>query len=180
VTEAAIIERYEPICRVAITGFFLPDADREDLLQEARVALLDAARCYRPDRGASFETFARFCIRRHLTDLIKGANRAKRLALTEALRVVRNEEGELAPVIELQPASSATDPQHRLETREEFERLKRGLALLSEGERRSVLGVAMGLSEAEIQESFANEPRLWRLSVDNALWRARRRLRFAA
>jgi RNA polymerase sporulation-specific sigma factor len=176
VTEALLIERYEQMCRDVSQDFFLPDADRDDLLQEARLGLLDAARCYQPDRGTSFETFARCCIRRHLTDLIKAANRAKRLALTESLRVVRNEEGELAPVVELLPASPATDPEHRLETREEFDRLKRGLALLTEAERRSVLGVALGLSEVEIRESFGGR----RLSVDNALWRARRYLRAAA
>lgn len=179
-TEAKLIELYEPLCRAIANDFFIPGADRDDVLQEARLGLLDAARCYRPGRGTSFVTFARFCIRRHLLDLIKAANRTKRFALRESVCVVANEEGELAPVVELLPASPATDPQHRLELREEFDRLKRGLARLSEGERRCVLGVAAGLSEAEIQESFAGEPRLWRLSVDNALWRARRRLRFAA
>jgi RNA polymerase sigma factor (sigma-70 family) len=47
------------------------DLDEDDLLQTARVALLIAARRYRPERRASFLTYATWVVRGHLLHLAR-------------------------------------------------------------------------------------------------------------
>lgn len=68
-----------PLVRLVATryrGYGLP---LEDLIQEGSIGLLDAVEHYDPDRGAAFEPYARFRIRR-----------AIRNALTEQARLIRN------------------------------------------------------------------------------------------
>src|SRR5262245_1803909 len=55
--EEALLQRWEPLAR-QLAGRFSRAADREDLEQVARLALVQAARNYDPDRGCQFSTFA--------------------------------------------------------------------------------------------------------------------------
>lgn len=48
-----------------------PEIGREDLIQEARLALWRAAQRYDPDAGAEFRTFATHAIRGALLDLVR-------------------------------------------------------------------------------------------------------------
>lgn len=45
-----------------------PSHDRDDLIQEARIGLVEAARSYDPDKGVKFSAFASFVIRNKLVD----------------------------------------------------------------------------------------------------------------
>jgi RNA polymerase sigma-B factor len=55
--EEALLRRWEPLAR-QLAGRFNRAAEREDLEQVARLALVQAARTYDPDRGCQFSTFA--------------------------------------------------------------------------------------------------------------------------
>jgi RNA polymerase sigma-B factor len=55
--EEALLRRWEPLAR-QLAGRFNRAAEREDLEQVARLALLQAVRTYDPRRGCQFSTFA--------------------------------------------------------------------------------------------------------------------------
>jgi hypothetical protein len=70
---------------VATVDFFAPGLEREDLLQCARLALLDAFRCFQRAKGCNFPSFARVCIRRGLITAVKCARAKKNFPGTMSL-----------------------------------------------------------------------------------------------
>lgn len=60
------------------------DLDRAPLEHAARVSFLKAVRAYKSDSSASFETFARTCIRNAKLDWLRSAKRDRSLALASA------------------------------------------------------------------------------------------------
>jgi RNA polymerase sigma-B factor len=57
--EERLLQKWEPLTRHLVNRFGSAwSADREDLLQVARLALIEAARGYDPKRGCRFSTFA--------------------------------------------------------------------------------------------------------------------------
>jgi RNA polymerase primary sigma factor len=70
----------------------------EDLVQEGTIGLLEAVDTWEEDRGASFETYARWHVRRALTDALTSQARLVRLPkqVTERRRAVARTASELA------------------------------------------------------------------------------------
>ena len=70
----------------------------EDLVQEGAVGLLDAIDRYDPDRGASFETYARFRVRRAIRNALTDTARLIRLPkqVVERRRAIEGAEARLA------------------------------------------------------------------------------------
>ena len=156
-TVPALWTKHRHIATAIASRYYIPGADRQDVEQEALIALWEACRTYDPDRGP-FQPFANTVIRRRLTDAIKAANRQKALALTTSARDR-----------ELPHLHQVAD---RCETAEEIRRVLEAVTRLSAWERHCVIGTATGLSYAEI----GGNPK----RVDNTLYRARRKLRAAA
>lgn len=147
--------------------FYLPGADREDVQQEALIGLWDAARSFRADGGSSFRNFAFIVIRRHLADCVTRANRLKQLVLTDAARVFGEDEDD---DFELRVEDVLVEPHDLVDlivTAEELRGLVGKLSGLTELERAAIARVVNGLGCAEDR-------------MDNALQRAKRKLREAA
>lgn len=66
--------KHRPIARAIAREYFIRGADRDDVEQEALVALWEACRCYDRSKG-TFPAFARLVIHRRLRDAVKIANR---------------------------------------------------------------------------------------------------------
>lgn len=80
----ALYQRNTDLARLIAGDFRLPGHDRDDVHQEARIALWEAARCYDKTRGP-FRPFARLVITRRLTDLVRAATCQARRAHTVPL-----------------------------------------------------------------------------------------------
>lgn len=172
-TEEQLVREYAERARAYARslGWKLPGADQDDLEQEALIGLLRAVRYYDPALGVPFwPTFARMCIHRWLAWTLRRDNRERAKVLSRAARVLRNEEGELLAITEIVPDPCA-DVARIAEGRRELRALLEALPLLSELERRAVAGRLQGYSYAELGEHG---------SIDNALQRARTKLRRAA
>lgn len=172
---------HAPLARAIASEFYLPGADRDDVVQEAMIALWIAAREYRPERGMSFRSFAAFVIRRRLVTALMTANAHKHRHLSEALSAIERD-GEIVDLLEF-VADEAADPARIVEDREEALRLLRIVRdELSPTERHAVIAVANGLSYLEIGEAdgasatFRSDGRRRYKRVENALQRARRKL----
>jgi len=158
------LEPYIPLARGLASEFFLPGAERDDIEQEALLALVLAARAFDPKRGVSFRSFAKVVIRRRLQTAVTTARRQKHLLLTEAVRSVRDERGQRFDAVDV-VASRDPDTHELYEIRARLAELVRGFHEdLSQRERAAVVHI------------FNGNPYVGDKATDNALCRARRKL----
>lgn len=167
--EDELIRRYRPLAVARTRGLYLSNGDWDDLEQVALLGLLKAIRTFCPERGASFRTFADICVRGGIAVELRRANRPRQRVVNEAGR-----DGALEHV-----TASTLGPDGVLEELEEVRRIVRGFGRLSELEQRalrlSLNGVRYGAGVRRGEKLPAPAR-----SIDNALQRARRKLRAAA
>lgn len=91
-----LFDHHLPMTLRIINGYYIRDYSRDDWLQEARIAMVEAIRRYSFTRGAKFATFYRIVLKSHLQSLLRGRQAAKRAveltsvpfaAIQEAARV---------------------------------------------------------------------------------------------
>lgn len=58
-----LIKRYGPMITGQSRSLYIIGADEEDLIQEGMIGLVKAVNNYRPDKGATFKTFAFMCVK---------------------------------------------------------------------------------------------------------------------
>ena len=87
-----LLERYRDMVRKEARSFFLAGGDEEDLIQEGMIGLFKAVQDYRPDREASFRTFAGLCIDRQLYSAVKNSTRQKHIPLNSYVSLSEEEE----------------------------------------------------------------------------------------
>jgi RNA polymerase sporulation-specific sigma factor len=167
-----LLRRYERML-VRIAGdFYAPGSEREDIEQEAAIGFLRGLRTFRPEEArGDFRAFAAMCVRRWLIQVCLRRERTlgKQL-LDRAERVIRSDDGEFFLAAEQIPDPRGDVPGWVL-AREECRRFRATLPSMPLLERRSIVGSMLGLSYDEIGP---------RKQVDNALQRAKLRLRAAA
>lgn len=115
-----------PLVRLVATRYRDYGLPLEDLMQEGSIGLLDAVEHYDADRGAAFEPYARFRIRR-----------AIRNALTEQVRLIRN-------------------PKQIVERRRALDRTEADLLASGKSHTVTDLAAATGLSVSAVLEAQAS------------------------
>lgn len=168
-TVPALWLEHRPLARSIARDYFLPGAEPQDVEQEALIGLWEASRDF--NGYGTFKQFAAMVIRRRLQTCVKHANREKHKPLTGAARNSWAEDGEPRPILDTLPHL------HQVaDLAEDHEQIRAVLASIARDltpiERQAVIGIASGLSYAEIGLPFKQ--------IDNALARARRKLRAAA
>ena len=100
-----LVEQHAPMVKriaVHLQGRLPDGIETDDLVQAGLIALLDAARQYTPEKGASFETYASIRVRGAMLDEVRRNDWTprsvyrKQRELSEAVRVVENRTGESA------------------------------------------------------------------------------------
>ena len=163
--EETLLLRYGRTVRACARPLFLAGGDSEDLTQEGFLGLLDAIREFRPDRDASFSTFAQVCIRNRLRSAVRSATREKHTALNTSLSWEQDRAGfDLA---------APPGPEELLIAQEDrAEGLRRLRRALSPLEREILQHYLNGLSYREIAQATHRSAK----SVDNAVQRIRKKL----
>src|SRR3954468_23642148 len=82
--QAALLARYEPMVWRIARSVYMPGGDVDDLAQGARLAILDAARCWDPARRVPFRSFAYLCAVREAQMEVKSARSGRHKALNDA------------------------------------------------------------------------------------------------
>jgi RNA polymerase sporulation-specific sigma factor len=181
-----LVDRFEGFLRMVLGRFYTHTSSVEDLRQEARIGLFKACRDYDPAAGLSFKNFVKLVVERHVATYVKTESRLKHQPLTYALRTAENDEGDRVDVVDL-----IEDPQPG-----QLEQLVLRTDLAA-----AVRVIAKELSPLEKAvftcwingETYVEAARLLGLSfnpcpdgsqtrskpVDNALQRARRKVRLA-
>lgn len=161
---ARIIADLTPYIEGKIASMSISGYDRDDLRQEAMIALLSAADNYREEGGASFRTYAVSCINNRLTDAARRASGQGNRTLNESEQLDgRIDEADVSPL-----------PEEMASLREELGRVMADIRdKLSAFECRVMTLWLRGYAVREIAAMTARDPR----SVSNALDRARRKLK---
>ena len=165
----ALLSRYKNFVKMAVRPYFIMGADREDLVQEGMIGLYKAIREYRPDRDATFASFAGKCIKNQILTAIKNASRKKHSPLNSSISIHQHNPETLQIIDENQ----ATHPEKALlnqETKRNMETLV--TATLSPLESAILTHFLSGASYAEIAATLDKSTK----SVDNALTRIRRKV----
>lgn len=178
-TPAAWTPDLEAIAQRAVGSYFLPGGDRADLVQEARIGILRGLGDYDADRSphGHRDGFLALCAVRGVITAVKNATRGKHRPLNYAASLDRDVDlgaqdgttGGIVALVDVVADPTATDPLEHVLALEALAELGARLATLTPLERTAYLRVELD-----------GEPYLAvgdRRSVDNALQRARHKLR---
>ena len=161
-----VLNSFRPYIEQKVAGLKVPGADRDDLCQEAYVALLSAIGSYDEQKGTSFSTYAIACINNRLTDAVKTANRRKNRVLNDSVSLT--DDSNPIEIVSYESPEEVTlnqEDYHRLMQRIENE--------LSKKEQKVLMLWVDGYDYEEIGKILDIPVK----SVDNALQRARRKLK---
>ena len=158
-----MVYSYERLVHKMSQRFFLPGADRQDVVQEAMVGLAHAIRTFDTGFERRFFDYAVMCIRNSLVRAIRGANRKKQQILNQA-----GEMTDLTPV----PTVSGVDEVvlGRMGLQEMFKVLASKLSPLE-------IDVLRKRLSGSVSEEMAAELNLSVKQIENALFRARQKSR---
>lgn len=163
-----LMEKYKGLVRRKARALYLIGGDTDDLIQEGMIGLFKAVRDYRPERAASFLTFAKMCIDRQIYSAIQNSNRQKHQPLNSYISL--NEElGEetFAGVWVENPESIIIDQENALTLQKEIKKS------LSPMENQVLEYYLSGRSYSQIGEAMGKSAK----SIDNALRRIRGKIR---
>jgi len=165
-----LYSRYTPFVYQICKRFFLPGADTEDLVQEGLTGIHQAIMTWEPSRGRTFEDFASLCVRNQIVRSVRHATRRKHMLLTEAASI--HAEGS-----HMDRPSGGPGPEDQV------------LGALAMGDWLRLISTCLSDLEREVMharlQGETNQQLATRLGVErkqleNALFRARRKLADAA
>jgi RNA polymerase sporulation-specific sigma factor len=163
----ALAERYRPLVQARARGFFLDGADRDDVVQEAMIGLLNAALGYDPSLGLSFRAFATVCVRRRLVSALRASKRGKHAPLRGYAAL---DERSVAACHDMPRGDPAETVTRAVTLRQALAETAGSLTALEADVLRRVVS---GMSYEQVASSLGRDGKC----VDNALQRARRKLR---
>ena len=173
---AALCGKYRNLVRCKARSYFLVGAERDDVLQEGMIGLCKAIRDYRPDRQASFRSFAELCVRRQLITAIKTASRQKHSPRNSYVSLQRpaimDEDGDRT-LSDILATKAVSDPAQLVISAWEANSIKQGFTGALSPFETEVLGLYVsGCSYAQIGERLGRHAK----AVDNALQRVKRKV----
>lgn len=162
------------LIRKKTRGYFIFGADKEDVIQEGMVGLYKAIRDYRPEKEASFISFAELCINRQIISAIKAASRQKHIPLNTSIsidRPVTNDDDDYTYLDFL--SKTGGNPEDEVIGKENFKILEREiLKNLSKMEQEVLSYYLRGRSYTQIAVLMNKDEK----SIDNALQRIKKKV----
>jgi len=170
-----LIERYRRLVLAEVNQYFLLGAEKDDLIQEGLIGLYEAIRDFRPERGFSFTTFARLCIRCEILAAVRSATRQKHIPLNTYVSLHSPPPGHDCErtLLETIRGPATDDPEDFFINNERLASLKTRIKqTLTPLEFRVLLLRCQGKNYMEITSRLNRSLK----SVDNTLYRAKRKL----
>lgn len=163
-----LIDKYKSLVRTRARALYLVGGDHEDLIQEGMLGLFKAVRDYKPEKEASFATFAGLCIDRQMYSAVASSQRQKHQPLNSFVSL-----SEPVSEQELRLVDEET-PEEIMISRENVigmhERIKERL---SKFEYQVLELYLKGYDYMQIAEKLGKQPK----AIDNALQRIRSKVR---
>ncbi len=159
-----LMEKYKEFVRRKARAMYLMGGETDDLIQEGMIGLFKAVKDYRPEKDASFRTFAGLCIDRQLYSAIQSSNRKKHLPLNSYVSLnSENETGDLEGQWSENPEALIIDRERTSALEEEIRKM------LSPMENKVLKYYLQGYGYVKIAELMGKNSK----AVDNALQRIR-------
>lgn len=169
-----LIKRYGPLVTRQSRSLYIIGADEEDLIQEGMIGLIKAINDYKPDRGASFKTFAFTCVRRQMLTAVSSSNSQKNTPLNHYISIYGDENSEYMSPLDEIDSGVITNPEEIMMARlRETDILKTIDMKLSKLEIMVLKEYLTGASYEEIGLRLGKPVK----SIDNAIQRIRTKLR---
>lgn len=163
-----LMEKYKEFVRKKARAMYLIGGETDDLIQEGMIGLFKAVQDYRPDKAASFRTFAGLCIDRQLYNAVQSSNRQKHLPLNSYISL--SEAGEAEGL----EGCWAENPEAVILDQERTRDLKHEIKMaLSPMENKVLKYYLQGYGYIKIAQLLGKKPK----SIDNALQRIRGKIR---
>lgn len=168
----ALMCTYKPLVRNRISDLYIPGSDYDDILQEGMIALYQAIRSFDVRGGTRFAAYASVLIRNRIYDRISGANRDRHRLLNESLplHALAADAASEVSAVDPQPAELTEGLIAAELTDAMIDYIQRDCSPL---ERAVLIRHLRHESRAAIARALKTNIR----SVDNALYRIRRKLR---
>lgn len=172
--EEHLIRRFEGLVYERVRPYFLPGAEKDDLLQEGMVGLCEAIYAYDMEKCDSFSAFASICVTREVLSAVKKYNRQKHLTLNSSVSLDAAAEGEedlsLMGLIE---DKAAPDMEAHIIAKEEVSNWERTISSVLTVSEKQVLRCYM---EGKTYQDIAEETKKTVKSVNNTMQRIRKKL----
>lgn len=163
-----LMEKYKGTVKKRARAMYLIGGETDDLIQEGMIGLFKAVQDYRPDREASFRTFAGLCIDRQLYSAVKNSTRQKHIPLNSYVSLSEEEEsGSLEGLWSENPEALVIDRENTGILEKEISKA------LSPMENKVLDYYLRGYGYVQIAEIMGKTPK----SIDNALQRIRGKIR---
>lgn len=170
-----LIDRYKVMVRYKASLYYLPGADREDLIQEGMIGLYKAMTEFDPSRNQYFRSFANLCVKRQILTAIKTSQRLKHMPLNGYISLQgsrTNSSGE--PILlETLRARIEEGPEAKIIAEETLQMMESKIEeRLSFLEWKVLMHYLEGMSYQEISAQMNRSVK----SIDNALQRIKKKL----
>ncbi len=166
--EEYLMDKYKGMVLKKARAMFLIGGEKEDLIQEGMIGLFKAVRDYRPQKNASFSTFANLCVERQMYKAIEMSARQKHKPLNSYISL-SEEDGPLKDTEDVLQQNPETIVIGRENASHLMEHIKEAL---SSFENQVLEAYLKGMDYVQIAELMGKSPK----SIDNALQRIRNKL----
>lgn len=170
-----LINRYKAMVRYKASLYYLPGADRDDLIQEGMIGLFKAMTEFDHTRNQYFRSFANLCVKRQLLTAIKTSQRLKHMPLNGyiSLHGSRTNSGDEPILLETLRASMEEGPEAKIIAEETLHMMESKIEeRLSFLEWKVLMHHLEGMSYQEISGQMNRSVK----SIDNALQRIKKKL----
>ena len=166
--EEYLINKYKGMVLKKAHAMFLIGGEQEDLIQEGMIGLFKAVQGYRPDKSASFATFANLCIERQMYKAIEISGRQKHKPLNSDISLSEME----GPLYNAEDVTQQ-NPEEIVIGKENVSIMMEDIKKrLSPFENRVLDAYLDGENYIQIAEMTGKQPK----SIDNALQRIRNKI----
>ena len=170
-----LFDRYNDLLKMKTHNFFINGAEKEDIVQEARIGLYKAIKSFDIEKqSSSFKTFANLCVERQLITAIKSSNRQKHIPLNSSfsLNTSAYDENDDTSVLDILDTHAVEDPLEIITKKEYYELIENRIdENLSEFEKKVLEKYIQGESYIDIATKLDTPVK----SVDNAIQRIRKK-----
>lgn len=175
-----LIKGFQGFLNYICDKYYLKGGDKDDLIQEANIGLLEAIETYQIDSGKKFRNFAFLCVKRELDSCILKYNRKKHSILNDAIPIFAHADKEEERTgysyqvsVDRLIKDNTPSPEALIVEKESLSELLSCInSILSDLEREVLFLRITGLSYSEITTKLNLQTK----SVDNAVQRIRRKI----
>lgn len=166
--EEYLIDKYKGMVLKKARAMFLIGGEKEDLIQEGMIGLFKAVRDYRPQKNASFSTFANLCVERQMYKAIEMSGRQKHKPLNSYISLSEEDSPlkETEDVLQQNPETIVIGRENASHLMEHIKEV------LSPFENQVLEAYLQGMDYVQIAGLMGKRPK----SIDNALQRIRNKL----